>query len=126
LSGSARQKLKKARARTSKAETRDIQQPGNVGAPKQGETLTETLKRPRLEGSNTMETARPPKRPKEALTNIKIAIFKETYPEDKLIEDDQNSILQELGRVLHGTPIEEIPHLIYKSWIKSSGNTAVT
>jgi hypothetical protein len=41
--------------------------------------------------------AKPPKRPsdssgteayKEALTHMKIATFKETYPEYKLIEDD--------------------------------------
>jgi hypothetical protein len=47
--------------------------------------------------------AREPKRPrglsgpgtyKEALTNIKIAIFKESYPEDKLNEDDQKYILE--------------------------------
>jgi hypothetical protein len=37
---------------------------------------------------------------KEALTNRKIAIFKETHPEDKLTEEDQNCILEELGRVL--------------------------
>jgi hypothetical protein len=63
--------------------------------------------------------ARPPKKPrdssgpgyyKEALTNIKIAIFKETYPEDKLTEHDQESILEDLGRVLRGIPIE-LPHL---------------
>jgi hypothetical protein len=30
----------------------------------------------------------------EALTNIKISIFRETYPEDKLTEDDQNCILK--------------------------------
>jgi hypothetical protein len=47
---------------------------------------------------------------KEALTNIKIAIFKETYPEDKLNEDDQTYILEELGKVLHRTPIGELPH----------------
>jgi hypothetical protein len=64
--------------------------------------------------------ARTPKRPrdfsepgtyKEALTNIKIAIFKETYPEDKLNEDDQTYILEELGKVLHRIPIGELPHL---------------
>jgi hypothetical protein len=64
--------------------------------------------------------ARPPKRLsdssgpgtyKEALTNIKIAIFKETYPEDKLTEDEQDSILEEMGRVLRGTTIGELPHL---------------
>jgi hypothetical protein len=64
--------------------------------------------------------ARTPKRPsdfsepgiyKEALTKIKIAIFKETYPEDKLNEDDQTYILEELGKVLHRTPIGEPAHL---------------
>jgi hypothetical protein len=49
---------------------------------------------------------RTPKRPRdlkgpdsyaEALTNIKIGIFKETYPEEKLTEDDQDSILEILG-----------------------------
>jgi hypothetical protein len=59
--------------------------------------------------------ATPPKRPrnssgpgtyKEVLTNIKIAIFRETYPEDKLPEIDQNHILEELGRVFCWTPIK--------------------
>jgi hypothetical protein len=120
LTGCARQKLKKAKAMASKAGTEGIQQPGNAGAPKQGETLTETPKRPRSEGSTPTEMARPTKRSrnstgrgtyKEALTNIKIAILKLTYPEDKLTEDDQDSILEELGRVLRGTPIGELPHL---------------
>jgi hypothetical protein len=56
----------------------------------------------------------PQKRPgtyKEALTNIKIAIFRETYPEDKLTEEDQNYILEELGTVLRRTPTGELPHL---------------
>jgi hypothetical protein len=75
---------------------------------------------PRSEGSSPIETARPPKRPRdfsqqgnynEALTNIKLAIFKETYPEDKLTENDQENILEDLGRVLRGTPIGELPHL---------------
>jgi hypothetical protein len=48
---------------------------------------------------------------KEVLTSIKIAIFKETYPEDKLTEHDQESILVELGRVLDGTPIGELLHI---------------
>jgi hypothetical protein len=110
----------KARARASEARTGGIQQPGNAGAPKQGETPTETLKRPRSEGSTPTETARAPKKPressgpgtyKEALTNIKLANFRETYPEDKLTEDDKNCILEELGRVLRGTPVGELPHL---------------
>jgi hypothetical protein len=120
LSGCAKRKLKKARARESEAGTGGIQQPGNVNAPKQGETLTDILKRPRSEGSTPTETARAPKRPrdskgpgnyKKALTNIKVAIFRETYPEDKLKEDDQNSILEVLGEVLCRTSIGEISHL---------------
>jgi hypothetical protein len=39
---------------------------------------------------------------KEALTNTKVAIFKETYPEDKLTEDDQDSILKHWGRCYVG------------------------
>jgi hypothetical protein len=48
---------------------------------------------------------------KEALASTKVAIFRETYPEDKLREDDQNSILEVLGEVLRRTPIGELPHL---------------
>jgi hypothetical protein len=48
---------------------------------------------------------------KKALTNTKIAIFRESYPEDKLKCDDENGILEELGRVLRGTPIGELPRL---------------
>jgi hypothetical protein len=95
-------------------------QPGNASAPKQGETLTETPKRPRSEDSTPTKMARPPKRPrhssrprnfKKAPTNTKIAIFKETYPEDMLTEYDQDNILEELGRVFCGTPAGELPHL---------------
>jgi hypothetical protein len=121
LSGSARRKLKKARGRVREAGTGGIQQPGNAGAPKQGGTSTETLKRPRSEGSNpTAETVSSPKMPRdssgpgtymEELTNIKIAIFRETYPEDKITEDDQNCILEELGRVFRATPVGELPLL---------------
>jgi hypothetical protein len=72
------------------------------------------------EGSTPTETARAPKWPrdasrprtyKEALTNIKIAIFRKTYPEDKLNEEDHNYILEVLGRVLCRTPTGELPHL---------------
>jgi hypothetical protein len=96
---------KKAIARASKAGTGGIQQPGNASMPKQGETSTKTPKRPRSGGSIPKEMARAPKRPrdssgpgtnKEAPTNIKTAIFRETYPEDKLTEEDQNYILEEL------------------------------
>jgi hypothetical protein len=68
----------------------------------QGQRVVPPLKRPEIQkGPGTY---------KEALTNIKIAIFNETYPEDKLHEDDHKYILEELGRVLHRTPIE-LPHL---------------
>jgi hypothetical protein len=67
-----------------------------------------------------MERVKPPKRIRdssgprtyiEALTNIKTAIFKDNNSEDKLIEDDQDQILNELGRVFHGTPKGEQPYL---------------
>jgi hypothetical protein len=45
------------------------------------------------------------------VTNINVAIFKETYPEDKLTDDDQNSILEALGEMLRRTPKGELPHL---------------
>jgi hypothetical protein len=105
LSGFAKRKLKKARAGASQAGTGGSQEPGTAGSSKQGETPTGTLKRPRLEGSTPTKRIRTPKRPRdlkgpgtytEALTNIKIAIFKESYPEDTLTEDDLNSILETL------------------------------
>jgi hypothetical protein len=120
LSGCVRGKLKKAKARTSGAETGVIQQPGNASAPKQEKTLTETSKMPRSKVSSPIETAGPPKRPAEssglgnymeALTNIKLAFFMETRPEDKLTEHFQESILVELGRLLRETPLGELPHL---------------
>jgi hypothetical protein len=120
LSACTRRKLKKARARASEANTGRTQQPGIVSTPKQGETPTETLKRPRSKGSTRTEEARTPKRLrdskgpgtyKEALANMMAAIFRETYPEDTLMEDDQNSILEVLGEVLRRTPIGQLPHL---------------
>jgi hypothetical protein len=47
----------------------------------------------------------------ETLTNIQRAIFKETYPEDELNEEDQNYILEKLGRVLCRIATGELPHL---------------
>jgi hypothetical protein len=35
------------------------------------------------------------------------------------MEDDQNCILEKLGRVFHGTPIGELPHL--KSYTLEGG-----
>jgi hypothetical protein len=73
-----------------------------------------------VRGSTPTDTGRAPKRPrnssgpevyKEALTNIKIAIFREICPEDKLTEDDQNCILEVLGRMLRGAPMGELPHM---------------
>jgi hypothetical protein len=65
LSGCARRKLKKAKARASEVETGGIQQRGNASAPKQGETSTKTPKRPKSEGSTPTEMARAPKRPRD-------------------------------------------------------------
>jgi hypothetical protein len=88
--------------------------------PKQGEALTGASKRPRSEGSTPTEQIKLPKRPRasrgpgtyrEALTDTKIAIFKENYPDDKLTEEELDHILEELGRVLRGTPKEELPQL---------------
>jgi hypothetical protein len=80
--------------------------------PKQEETSTETSKRPRsVPLQKWAELQKDPGTYKEALTNIRITIFKETYTEDKLNEDDQTYILEELGKVLRRTPIGEIPHL---------------
>jgi hypothetical protein len=119
-SGCARRKIKKERVTAREAETGGFQQPGNASAPKQGENSTKASKRPRSEGSTPTEMIREPKRPrdlngpgiyKEALTNINIAIFKESYPEDELNEDDQKYIMEELGKVLRRTPLEELPHL---------------
>jgi hypothetical protein len=87
--------LKKARA--SQTGTRGTQQPGKIGIPKQGEISTRTYKKPRPEDSTPTERVRPPKRSRdssgpgtfeEVLTNVKITIFKEKQPEDKLTEDD--------------------------------------
>jgi hypothetical protein len=99
LSGCARWKLKKEKARASEAGTWGIQQPGNANAPKQRETSTKTPKRPRSEGSTPQKRPELQKGPgtyKEALTNITIVIFRETYPEDKLNEEDQKYILEGL------------------------------
>jgi hypothetical protein len=60
--------------------------------------MARTLKRP--------TASRGPGTYKEALTNIK-----DTCPEDKLTEDDQDSILEALGEVLRRTPKGELPHL---------------
>jgi hypothetical protein len=56
LSGSARRKLKKAKARASRAIIAGIQQPGTANTSKQGGTSTKTPKRPRSEGSTLTET----------------------------------------------------------------------
>jgi hypothetical protein len=73
-----------------------------------------------MEGNTPTEMVRAPKRPrddkvpgtyKEALTSFRIPIFRETYPEDKIMEEDQDSILDILGETLHRTPLEELPRL---------------
>jgi hypothetical protein len=47
------------------------------------------------------------------MTNITIdtRIFKEMYPEDKVTDDDQDHILEELRMVFRGSPTVELPHL---------------
>jgi hypothetical protein len=45
------------------------------------------------------------------MTNIKIVISKENYPQDKLTEADQYHILKELGRVFQGT--QELSHMSF-------------
>jgi hypothetical protein len=45
-----------------------------------------------------------------AVTNIKISMFKENYPENKLIENDRDRILYKLESGFRGTP-KELPHL---------------
>jgi hypothetical protein len=103
-----------------KQELGGIWQLGNLGMHKQEEPPASTYKRPRTKGSNPMERVRAQKRPthssgprthKEALANMKIAIFKENYPEDKLTEEDQGHILEELERVFCRTLKGELPHL---------------
>jgi hypothetical protein len=80
--------------------TGGIQQRGNLSTPKPKPT---GAPKPRLQVNTPTEGVIPPKRPrasrepetyKVALTNIKIAIFKDNYPEDKLIEDEQDLILE--------------------------------
>jgi hypothetical protein len=39
-----------------------------------------------------------------------MAIFKELSPEDKINEDDQQCILDVLGKMLCRSPVEELPH----------------
>jgi hypothetical protein len=116
LSECVRQKLKKAKARASKAETGGIHQPGNASVLEQGETSTETCKRLRSEDSTPTKRAIPSKRPggssepgnyKEVLTNTDSYLQGDIL---KLTEHNQESILKKLGRVLRGTPIE-LPHL---------------
>jgi hypothetical protein len=120
LSGCPRRKLKKAKARSDMAGTGGIQQPRTAGMTGQVETLTETPKLPRSGGSTTSETVRHPKRPrvwkgpgdyKEALTGMRVAIFKDTIPEKKVTIHDQDSILAEMGKVLRKIPLGELPHL---------------
>jgi hypothetical protein len=102
LSGCARRKLKKAKA--SQAGTGGNQQPGNGDMPKQGETPTGASKRPRSEGS-TLQSGSNLRKGPGTLED------QENYPEDKLTEKELDHILEELGRVLRGTPKGELPHL---------------
>jgi hypothetical protein len=46
-----------------------------------------------------------------ALTHIKIALFKDNYPEDKLTDDDEDHIRVKLGWMFRGTLKGELPRL---------------
>jgi hypothetical protein len=114
FSGAARRRLKKAKAEASVARTGGTQQPGHAHSYKKGETPTGTPKRPRMEVNPPTVRSQPQKGPgtyKEALTSFKVAIFRETYSEDKITEEDRDSILEILGEALHRTPLEELPRL---------------
>jgi hypothetical protein len=104
----------KAKAEASVARTGGTQQPGHAHSHQKGEISTGTPKRPRMEGHTPPETVRAPKKGpgtyKEALTNF-IAIFRESYPEDRIMEDDRGSILEILGEALRSTPLVELPRL---------------
>jgi hypothetical protein len=58
------------------------------------------------------------------LTGFKIAIFRETYPEDKITEEAQDSILEILGEALRRISLEELPHL--KSYRLKGGSLIYT
>jgi hypothetical protein len=45
------------------------------------------------------------------LTNFKVAIFRETYPEDRVREEARDSILESLGEALRRTPLGELLRL---------------
>jgi hypothetical protein len=45
-----------------------------------------------------------------------MAIFRGTYPEDVIMEGDQNYILEELARVFYETPLEEPSYLNSYRW----------
>jgi hypothetical protein len=42
---------------------------------------------------------------------MRVAIFKDAFPEEKVTINDQDCILAELGKVLRRTPLGELPHL---------------
>jgi hypothetical protein len=90
------------------------------GTPKKEVTPTRTSKRPRHKCRTLTEKVRPQKRPRaskgseiywEVMTDVKIPILKENYPEKKPTEDEKDPILKELGRVCCGTPKGKLPHL---------------
>jgi hypothetical protein len=102
LSRCTRRRLKKSKSKGKRSSNQEMQV-------RQSREKLQT-KHPRGQGQRAVppqkwpELQKGPGTYKEAPTNIKIAIFRETYPEDKLNEDDQNYILEELGRVLRRTP----------------------
>jgi hypothetical protein len=102
---SDRRKLKEAGA--TQGSTGGIQQLRHVAIPH-----TKTPKWPKSDGSTPIDTVNSSKKPKgftgpgiyrEALTNVRIAILKENYPQDRLSKEDQELILAKTMGILNNT-----------------------
>jgi hypothetical protein len=77
-----------------------------------------SLGKPRSEGRTPNGRVNPPKRPSdstgpgtytETLTNVRIAILKENYHEDKLSEADTELLLAEIAGTIRMTSREGLP-----------------
>jgi hypothetical protein len=107
---SDRRKLKTAGA--SQDSTGGIQQLRHVAIPKTEGPHIKTPKWPKSDGSTPTDTVNSSKKPKgftgpgiyrEALTNVRIAILKENYPQDRLSKEDQVLILAKTTGILNNT-----------------------
>jgi hypothetical protein len=94
--------------------TKGLQQPGNKATPKQEEILTWASRRPRPFQRRTTPL-RGPGTYKKTLTNMKINVFRENFPEIKLNEDDR-----EIVRVFCDNLVEELQHSGSTSGLVSS------